>query len=93
MTKETIADLSTEEFKELMDNFIQREDDRIEPSTFLKAMEELEQQRAEKKIELTGRWENGEIIFDEPAPVPVERNTIFIGEAQVILKIREVNKI
>ena len=89
MTKETIAHLSTEEFKELVENFIQREDDRIEPSTFLKAMEELERQRGEKKIELTGRWENGEIIFDEPAPVPVGRNTIFIGEAQVILKIRQ----
>ena len=89
MAKERIADLSAEEFKELVENFIQREDDRIEPSTFLKAMEELERQRSEKTIELTGRWEKGEIIFDEPAPVPVGRNTIFIGEAQVILKIRQ----
>ena len=53
MTKETIADLSTEEFKELVENFIQREDDRIEPSTFLKAMEELERQRKVFK-----RWSN-----------------------------------
>lgn len=34
MTKETIADLSAEEFKELVENFIQREDDRIIPLLF-----------------------------------------------------------
>jgi hypothetical protein len=43
MAKETIEDLTTEEFDRLIDNFIAREDDRIEPSTFLKAMREAAQ--------------------------------------------------
>jgi hypothetical protein len=42
MKKETISDLTTDEFNPLVENFIDREDDRIEPSTPCR----------------TGRWQN-----------------------------------
>ncbi|MGH9838319.1 MAG: hypothetical protein ACREEM_06010 [Blastocatellia bacterium] len=43
MAKETMEDLTTDECNQLIDNFIAREDDRIEPTTFLKAMKEIRQ--------------------------------------------------
>jgi len=89
-TKKTIADLTTEEFNELIDGFIQREDDRIEPSTFLKAVAELERERAREVIEITGKLVDGEIIFDEPAPLPVGRSSIFFGDTQIVMKIRQL---
>ena len=88
MAKETFEDLSTDEFNQLVDEFITREDDRIEPSTFLKAVAELERRRAAREVELTGRVVNGEVIFDPPAPLPVETNTLYVGDTKVTLRLR-----
>lgn len=44
--KETLAELTTDEFNQLINGFIAREDDRLAPSTFLQALAELEQRRA-----------------------------------------------
>jgi predicted nucleotidyltransferase len=86
--EEMIEDLTTDEFNQLVDNFIAREDDRIEPSTFLMAMAELEQKRAVNEVELTGVVVNDQIIFDEPAALPVSANTIYVGDLKMILKLR-----
>ena len=51
-------------------------------------MAELERARAVKEVELTGRVVNGEIIFDTPAPLLVEPNTLYIGDTKVTLKLR-----
>jgi hypothetical protein len=45
MSEESIQDLTTEDFNRLIDDFVAREDDRIEPSVFLTAMAELERAR------------------------------------------------
>ena len=88
MEKETLADLTTDEFDQLIDDFIAREDDRIEPSTFLLAMAELERKRAIREVELTGSLVNGQIIFDTPAPLPVGANTVYVGELKMTLRLR-----
>jgi hypothetical protein len=90
MIEETIQDLTTEDFNQLVEGFIAREDDRIEPSVFLKAIVELERKRAIKEVELTGQVINGEVIFDAPAPLPVEANTLYVGDTKVTLKLRLV---
>jgi hypothetical protein len=90
MSEETIQDLTTEDFNQLIDDFVSREDDRIEPSIFLTAMAELERARAVREVELTGRVVNGEIIFDTPAPLLVEPNTLYVGDTKVTLKLRLV---
>ena len=88
MKTETIENLATDDFNRLVTDFIAREDDRIEPSTFLKAMAELERNRGIKELELTGRVVGGEIIFDTPAPIPVINNTIYIGDMKMTLRLR-----
>lgn len=88
MAEETIQDLTTEDFNQLVEGFIAREDDRIEPSVFLKAVVELERKRAIKEVELTGQVVNGEVIFDTPAPLPVETNTLYVGDTKVTLRLR-----
>src|SRR5205809_967186 len=91
MAKETIADLTTNKFNQLIDNFISREDDRIEPGTFLMAASELERKRPLKEVDLTGRVINGEVIFDTPTPFPVAPNTVFVGDLKMTLKLRIEN--
>lgn len=88
MEKETLAELTTDEFNQLIDGFIARADDRLEPATFLSAMAELEQRRAVREIELTGSFVNGQIIFDTPAPLPVGANTVYLGDLKMTLKLR-----
>ena len=50
MGKETLAELTTDEFNQLLEGYLTRADDRIEPSAFLSALAELEQH----EIELSG---------------------------------------
>ena len=88
MAKETFEELSTDEFNQLVDEFITREDDRIAPSTFLKAVAKLERRRTAREVELTGRVVNGEVIFDTPAPLLVETNTLYVGDTKVRLRLR-----
>ncbi len=88
MEKQTIEELTTEEFNQLVNRFMEREDDRIEPSTFLRAAAELEARRTSREVELTGRVINGEVVFDLPAPLPVATNTIYVGDLKMRLKLR-----
>lgn len=53
MQKETLAELTTDEFDQLLEGYITREDDRIEPSVFLSALAELEQRRTLNEVELS----------------------------------------
>jgi hypothetical protein len=87
MAREIIGDLTTSEFDQLIENFITREDDRITPSVFLAAMAELERRQATQEVELTGRLVNGDVEFDTPAPLPVDTNTIYVGDTRVKLKL------
>lgn len=88
MQKETISDQTTAEFNQLVETFIDREDDRIEPSTFLKAIADLEHNQSVKSVELTGKVVNGTVMFDTPAPLPVVNNTFYIGDTKVTLKLQ-----
>jgi len=88
MAEEMIEELTTDEFNQLIDGFIAREDDRIEPSVFLNAMAELERGRAVREVELTGSVVNGEVIFDTPSPLPVENNTLYVGNLKLTFKLR-----
>ena len=85
MQKETISDLTTAEFNQFVETVIDREDDQIEPSTFLKAIAELERQHSVKYVELTGQMVNGTVIFDTPARLPVVNITFYIGDTKVKL--------
>jgi hypothetical protein len=87
MAHESIGDLTTSEFDQLIENFITREDDRITPSVFLTVMAELERRQAIQEVELTGRVVNGDVVFDTPAPLLVETNTIYVGDTRVKLKL------
>ena len=88
MEKETLVELTTDEFDQLLEGYITRDDDRIEPSVFLSALTELEQRRPVNEIELSGSFVNGQIIFDTPAPLPVSANTVYVGDTKMTLKLR-----
>ena len=90
MVKETLDDLSAEAFDQLIEDYIGRGDDKMELSTFFGVMADLEKKRKGHVIELSGKLVNGEVLFDRPSPLPVDRNQIYIGDRKIVLRLRAV---
>jgi hypothetical protein len=88
MTEKTIARMSDGEFDALVEQFIERGEDRVPLSTFMQVMADVAEQRQAREVALTGRVVNGEVIFDTPAPVVVAKNTLYVGDTKVTLKLR-----
>ena len=86
--KKGLKSIIAKDFNRLVEQFIQRDEDRIEPAVFLDAMEALEKKHVVNEIELSGSVTNGDIIFDQPAPLPVSKNTLYFGNTKVVLKLR-----
>jgi hypothetical protein len=88
MAKKTIASMSDREFDELLEQFIERGEDKITLPTFLQVMSDIAARRKPHEVELSGRLVNGEVIFDSPAPLVVDKSTIYIGDTKVKLNLR-----
>ena len=88
MDDKTIATMNDAEFDALVEQFIERGEDRVTPQTFLQVMTHVAEQRSQHEVELSGRVVNGEIIFDIPAPLPVSNNTLYVGDTKITLRLR-----
>ncbi len=88
MADKTISNMSDEEFDALVEQFIERGEDKVTLPTFLQVMADVAEQRAQREVELTGRVVNGKVIFDTPTPLPVVHNTIYVGDTKIVLKLR-----
>lgn len=71
MDDKTITTMNDEEFAEMVEHFIARGEDQVTPQTFLQVMTDVDEERSQREVELSGRIVNGEIIFDLPALLPV----------------------
>ncbi|MDX2044103.1 MAG: hypothetical protein SF097_23015 [Acidobacteriota bacterium] len=88
MNNETIATISEDEFDALIDGFIEQGEAQISPQTFLQVMADVAAHRSQREVELSGRVINGEIIFDQPAALPVGASTLYVGDTKVRLNLR-----
>lgn len=91
MADKTIETMNDAEFDALVEQFIARGEDQAPPQTFLQVMTDVAEQRSEHEVELSGRIVNGEIIFDLPAPLPVDTNTLYVGDTKIKLNLRVEN--
>jgi hypothetical protein len=51
-------------------------------------MADIAEERSQREVELSGRIINGEIIFDQPAALPVGASTLYVGDTKVKLNLR-----
>jgi len=80
------TDLSDEEFEQVLDNLSDPEYGQLTDAEFfgaLKAMDESDE------IKLTAHLENGQLVFDKPAPLPVEGNVIKIGIKRIVVELAQ----
>jgi hypothetical protein len=80
--------MSEKEFDNLIEQFIERGEEKMALPTFLSAMVDITERRTQREVKLTGRLVNGELIFDAPAPLPVAPNTIYVGDAKIVLELQ-----
>jgi hypothetical protein len=80
-------ELTSGEFDMLVQQFAGSERQE-EPSPDVQVITSVAEGRSNRQVELSGRLINGDIVFDTPAPVPVERNTLYVGDTKIILKLR-----
>jgi hypothetical protein len=92
MAKKTIASISDRAFDGLLEQFIERGEDKITLPAFLQVMSDVAAQRKPHEVELSGRLVNGEVIFDSPAALVAEKNTIYVGDTKVTLNLRVESK-
>jgi len=81
----TLADLSDTEFDQMLDNMSNPEYDAILSEKFFKILNTLD---AADTLELSARVENGQLIFEQPAPLPVNLNTIMIGSKPIVIRLQ-----
>ena len=63
MKGQTLDDLTSEEFEQLLDDFIQRNDEQIPVSTFFAALELIDREKRQQVIDVEGkiRAQNGSL--------------------------------
>jgi hypothetical protein len=87
MSEQRIEDLSPEEFQAMTDGLLSDDFDKVTVEEFfgaLAAMDEAEQE----VIELTARVEGGELVLEQPAPLPVIGNEIRVNNKRIVIKLR-----
>ena len=92
MTEKLLGSLSTEEFSELVEAYIERsEPDTMSFEAFDEAAHRLAEEAITETIEVTGVVQGDTILFDPPktAPVIAHGNELLIGGLRLVIKIRQ----
>lgn len=81
----TLADLSEKEFDQMLENMSKPEYDALRAEEFFNILAAM---GADDTIELSAHVNNGKLVFEQPAPLPVELNTILIGSKRIVIKLQ-----
>lgn len=80
--------MTADEFDQLVDQSIGRGEGKMTLPTFLRVISDIAAQAQQREVELSGRLVNGVVTLDNPDPLVVERNTIYVSDSEVKLKLR-----
>jgi hypothetical protein len=81
----TLADLSNEEFDQMLENMSKPDYDALTSDEFFKILAAMD---TTDTIELSAHIKNGQLVFEQPAPLPVELNAILIGNKRIVIKLQ-----
>jgi len=71
-----------------LDDITEAKFDQVTPEAFVEAMGALEMYQRPRVVELSGIYSDGDVLFDTPMALPVQKNTITIGHTKIVLKLR-----
>jgi hypothetical protein len=90
MTEKLLEEMSPEEFEQVMDDFITREQTEVPVSTFFETLALIDREKREKArvIRLQTRIVDDKLVFSPPGPeaaITVEGNEIVLEDGRRIL--------
>lgn len=88
MTDKRLEDLTPDEFQGLMEVMLSDDFDKVTATEFFGALAAMDEAEPEV-IELTAHIEDGELVLEQPAPVPVAGSEILVNNKRIIIKLRE----
>ena len=77
--------MTEEEFDSLLDDITEAKFDQVTPEAFVEAMGALEMYQHPRVVELSGTYADGDVLFDTSTALPVQKNTIIVGQTVHIL--------
>jgi len=83
-----LDELSTDEFQAMMSNLLSDDFDKVTATEFFGALAAMDEAGTEV-IELTARVEDGELVLDQPAPLPVNGSEILVNDKKIIIRLRD----
>ena len=78
----TLADLSENEFNQMLENMSHLEYDALTSEEFFSILNAMD---TADEIHLKGHIDKGHFVFDEPSPLPVKGNILQLGAKRIII--------
>jgi len=88
MTDKRLEDLSSDEFHGMMENMLSDDFDKVTVTEFFGALAAMDEAEPEV-IELAAHIESGQLVLEQPAPLPVTGNEIRVNNKRIVIKLRE----
>lgn len=88
MADKRLEELSPDEFQGMMDGLLSEDFDRVTVTEFFGVLAAMDEEEAEV-IELMAHVEQGELVLEQPAPLPVTGSEIRVNNKRIIIKLRE----
>lgn len=83
-----MSELTASEFQEMMDGLMSEDFDKVTPTEFFGALTAMDEAEVET-IELTGHVKDGELVFNQPAPLPVMGSEILVANKRIIIRLSD----
>jgi hypothetical protein len=74
-------------FDKAFGQFIRPPEEKITPKTFSQVLTEIEQERAQKTIEVRARIVGGQLQFEPSSEVQVQGNEILVGKQRIAIRL------
>ncbi|MGH9845226.1 MAG: hypothetical protein ACREEM_41445 [Blastocatellia bacterium] len=88
MNDPRLDELGAEEFQAMMNGLLSNDFDKVTPADFFGALAAMDEVEPET-IELTAFIKNGELVLDQPAPLPVKGSEILIADKRIVIRLRD----
>jgi hypothetical protein len=88
----TLGDLSSEEFAQALERLDDPDYGEMSGEDFFATWAVFDAAKSED-VELKMHLEGNRLVFEEPAPLPVEGDALIIGGRRIVIKLRDLPQI
>jgi hypothetical protein len=88
MSDPRLDELTSDEFQQVANGLLSEDFDKVTPTEFFGALAAMDEAEPEV-IELSAHIKDGQLVLEQPAPLPVTGSEILIANKRIVIKLRE----